>query len=428
MGKLEEMYGMNYPIASFAVGNEFVKTMNKGCYQLGQILKPFCLFAGEEQEKYGVVDLAVFDGLVDTGKSLVKEISDYRRSQYNQLGFGGLQNDTDMDKLLFIDYLLSVSICYVEIPKWVTKNGVAQKTYDKFLATKNPNIMATWMGATPNEMQGKYSAKISSTPADFANYSVKVVKLKYTGKGNVITCPRGSYDTRNMTCTPLFLIYAFMKGAFNKLTSGILKFTYLKDNGTIRELCSTVNRDILMDYYHDADFVDSMLGGCDLFTVEQGGMKFSAKQDRGYSRLPELGSSRYDPTGVRALNLARILKVEEVAEADRTFIDVDISSVIANFEECLDYILAKKPDVLPDIYTALGVKDDKIDLATASAVTIAQAIKEYVSVTDVVLSTTFRRQLHLFMAEHNDWFSTYTGKPNAVVTSSANFGVGVMDF
>lgn len=45
-----------------------------------------------------------------------------------------------------------------------------------------------------------------------------------------------------------------------------------------------------------------------------------------------------------------------------------------------------------------------------------------------ILSTTFQRQLHLFMLQHPEWLPLYTGTPAQNITSSKNYGVAQMDF
>ena len=427
---LNKTYGLTGEIKSFAVDNGFVEMMNKGCYELGKVLKPFCIFADDVQRNHGVIDLALFNGIVDEQKTLIDEIAYFRMAQYTAAGIFGISHSAESKKALFLDYLMTVSICYVEIPKYITREGIAQKSYDKFLATRNPALAAAWMGTTVGEMQAKYSNYLTLMPTDFCNEAIRVIKLNATSKGNTASKPRTTYSTKEMRCTPLFMIYAFMMGCLPKLNDKIVKFVYLKDNGTERELATTVNRDILMDYYNDAPYVDGVLAGTDIFSMNQGGMNLSSKQSRGYVRVPELGASRYDGTGVRALNLVRILSAKEVEEVDRTFIDVDLSSVVSNFGDCLDYAVAHFPDKLGDIYEELGVEADGVDSKSSSSGTLVKAMKDYAETTQIIMSTTFQRQLHLFMASNPQWFPLYTGKPNAktATVSSVSFGVGVMDF
>ena len=391
---MENIYGLNFSIKSFAVSNEFVTKTNKVCYALGQQLRPFCFYANDSQKQANVLDFATFAGFVGSSH-------------------------------LLYDYLMSISACYVEIPKWSTKEGMHIQTFDKFLCTKNPSIMATWMGDEPAVMQGKYSAKIQARQVEFNNNELRFVKLMHSGKGNSITVPRNASSIEEMRIVPLYMMYAFTEGFKGYLNDGILKFSYLKDNGTIRELATTVSKDILMDYYEDGLFVNTMLAGVDINSVQQGGMMLSSHINRGYIKVPELGASIYDGTGVRALNIARLLKIEKVDSVDRSFIHVDLNSAINNFADGLDYALKKMPEVLPDIYRSLIGEEPK---SLENAVLIKE-MNEYANSRGILLTTTFYRQLHLFMVGNPLWFPLYTGKPNnQVISSATNVGALPMDF
>lgn len=417
------MYGLDKSIMSFAVANEFVQNMNKVCYKLGQAYQPFCFFANDSQKQYNVLDFTTFNGMLDQSKNMLDEISELRREEYTKFGiYLGVDNLTK--KTLFYDYLMSISICYIEIPKFHTKDGFAQSTYDKFLVTKNPSIMAIWMGCLPAEMQAKYSARIASNQIDLGDHSLRAVKLQTSAKGNSISCPRGTFDVEKMTCIPLFMLYAFQKGFEDSLKSKILKFTFLKDNGTIRELCSTLNSDILMSYYNDTSFVGGMLTSSDIDSQKQGGMQMSSKMNRGYIKIPEVGSSIYDRSGTRSLNLARVLKIEEVDSVDKTFIHVDLNSVEQNFYDCLDYAVKKFPDQIKYIYRGILGEDSDSE----QPLVIVSKINEFIRSRSAILSTTFLRELHLFMINNPQWFPLYTGKPNIAQQSSKNFGVEEMDF
>ena len=417
------MYSLDKSILSFAVSNDFVVNMNKVCYRLGQEYQPFCFFADDTQKSYNVIDFTTFNGLLDSNKTLLDEISDMRKEVYKNNGVF-LSNDDETKKTLFFDYLMSISICYVEIPKYTTRDGMAQRTFDKFLVTKNPAVMASWMGCQPSEMQAKYSARIASNQIDLGDNELRAVKLLTSAKGNSISCPRNTFKVKDMTCIPLFMLYAFQKGFEDSLKSKILKFTYLKDNGTIRELCSTLSKDILMEYYKDTAIVGGMLTSSDIDSQKQGGMHMSSKMNRGYIRIPELGSSIYDRSGIRSLNIARLLKVEEIDEVDTTFINVDLNSVVQNFYDCMDYALKKFPDQIKDIY--VSIIEEEPD--TEQPPVLVSKLNSFIQSRSVILSTTFHRELHVFMINHPNWFPLYTGKPNATVVSSKAFGVEEMDF
>ena len=413
----DEMYGLDGNIASFAIENGFTTTMNKGCYQLGCNLKPFCFFPNDMQDKYGVIDLTAFSGLVDAEQTLVNEVAAYRRQLYTSLvPVGFIPFTAITNKVLFLDYLLSVSICYLEVPKEYMQNGERHIKYDKYFATRNPRLMSAWTGDPDCEMQAKYSGRLSLTSFDFANGEIKLVKLAQSAKGTTISCPRNSISVNNLICVPLFMQYAFLAGALPYMGSKLLRFSYLKDNGVVRELTSTLSREILMDYYHDETYVDMAVSQSSQFNIEAGGMMLSEKQSRGYIRVPEVGASRYDKSGVRAVNIARLLNIQEVASADRTFIDVDLDSVYYNFTQYLDFITVKMASELPIIARNLGIDPSQLgSSATQAPAVIAEGIRQSVETRAILLSTEFIRTLHLFMLNNPQWFPAYTGKKNEPV-------------
>lgn len=413
---MSSFYGLNESIKSFAIANEFVVQSNKACYKLGQSLMPFCVFRDNEaQEQYNVPDIANFGAFMNPEITLVDEIYAERAESYKEVGISVTEEEK---KYVFFDYLLSISACYVEVPKYTTKDGMAMPTYDKFLCTRNPSIMATWMGAEANEMQAKYSHRIKTTQIDFANGDIKVVKLMSGAKGNSISVPRVSYNVEKMTCVPLYMLYAFIEGIKPIMQDNIVKFTFLKDNGTVRELPTTLNEGILKKYYDDNMFISQMLSGVDINTVKQGGMMLSSKMNRGYIKVPEVGASIYDGTGVRSLNIARLLKAEIVTDVDTSFIKVDLNSVETNFGDAMDYLVKTFPDLVKPCYVGLTTKEPESD----EPVVIAMALKEYVRSNITFLSTTYARQLHKFMIDNPLWFPLYTGMPNKSIVSSTNIG------
>lgn len=417
----ENVYGLNFSVKSFAVSNQFVIDTNKACYALGQQLTPFCIFGRDAQISNGVADFATFQGILDSSKTLVSEIADYRADVYRSTGMPIDFSSDIKKKLLFFDYLMTISMCYVEVPKYTTKDGRPTPTYDKFLCTRNPAIMGAWMGAEPAEMQARYSAKIGINYAEFDKNELRFVKLNNSAKGNSITVPRSTYSVEKMVCIPVYMLYAFTEGFKPVIANETVKFSYLKDNNTVRELVTTLNDSILRDIYKDNTFVNTMLSGVDINTVKQGGMTFSSKLNRGYIKVPEVGSSIYDTTGVRSLNLARLIKIEKIniEDIDLSCIRVDLDSAVPNFYTALDYVLKQFPNELPNIYKSLTGEDSTESTPTG----IIGKLYDYVEGRKVVLSTTFFRSLHNFMVQNPVWFPLYTGTPAQNIISSANFGV-----
>lgn len=420
------MYGLDYAIKSFAVANEFVVTLNKVSHTLGGKLQPFSLCSDEYQAKHGVIDLAQFGGLGGKDLTIIDEVSQVRRDLLVQSGIHVGELTDDLKKTLFFQYLMTVSICYVEVEKWKTVSGVTQPTYDKFLCTRNPAIMGAWMGLTPSEAQAKYSARIKTDSAELNANVLRFVKLNQSAKGNSITVPRSYSSTTKMRCVPLFMLYAWMEGCKTVLQDNIVKFTFLKDNHTEREMCSTLSEEIIRRYYSDNLFIDNMLGGIDINTNEQGGMMLSSKAHRGYVKLPELGSSIYDSTGTRSLNLARVLEAKVVDDIDTSYINVSLTSVVPNFTNCLDYCVKNMPDELKNIADTFAPDLKFSDGADAG--TIAIKLGEWASGQETLLSTQFQRDLHKMLIGNPQWFPLYTGVKTETAPVSSNFGVETLDF
>jgi len=398
------MYELDKPVRSFAIANDYVKSTNKACYSLGTQLVPFCIFADDKQKEYGVLDFADFDGFYGNGQSFVEEISSERREAYQSMG---VLIGEGHEKTLVYDYFLSSAMCYVEISKWVTKMGVPTATYDKFLCTRNPAIMSAWMGQSQMTMQARYSSRIMQNSANFYNDELRLVKLVSKADGNAVTVPRTIYSVKDMRCVPVYMLHAFIAGLKTRLLGKeIIQFEFLKDNGTVRELATTLNEDILMDYYQDNLFVAGMLAGVDIESVNQGGMMLPSRINRGYIKLPELGASKYDDTGCRSLNLTRILSAKVVDEVDRSYIDVDLNAVLDNFSAGIDCIIAQKLCSLKDVYEEFVREECVFD----SDAVIAEKLKEWARGRSVWLSTTFQRELHSMIVSHPLWFPYYTGK------------------
>lgn len=406
------------PIKSFAVANDFVEITNKACYRLGQNLMPFCIYADDLQREEGTVDLIELKSLEGRDGTIEDDIVSTR------LGVYGAEAAKASKKFLVYDYFLSISICYVEVPKWVTKNGVPQKSYDKFFCTRNPAVMAAWMGAEPNEMQAKYTSRIRLNQYDFDNSEIRFVRMNSSAKGNSISVPRSVFKTADMRCIPLYMLYGWIEGMKGHLETEIVKFTYTKDNGSLRELCSTISNSILMKYYNDSVFVGSMLSAVDINTVQQGGMQLPSMLYRGFIRIPEVGASVYDGTGVRALNVARIVSAEVVNSVDTSYIKVDLNSVVDNFCEAVEYIASKLgSDTLRQCYAELTGKP-----AVGEDAVLVSELQEYAKSNAALLTTTFKRDLHTFMVSRPNMFPLYTGRPNTNVVSSNNVGVVPLDF
>lgn len=421
-------YDLTGAVKSFSVENIFSTEMSKLAYKLGENIKPFCFVADKFQKESNVIDLITFGGFDNSSITLLDDVVNERISSLSTSGIGFSEVTDDLKKTLFYQYLITMSVCYVEVECWKTRNGSSTPSYDKFLVTRNPALMSAWMGIPQAEAQAKYCKRIAPSSFELSEGTLRFVKLNQSTKGNSITVPRVVYNTKNMKCVPLFMLYAFTEGFKTKLSNGILEFTFLKDNHIERKLCTTLDRSILSEFYNDNTFIDAMLGGTDINTVNQGGMMLSSKQHRGYIKVPELGASIYDSTGTRSLNLSRILAIREISkdDVDTTFIDISLDSVVKNFEESLEYCATKQGiESVRDLYNALlGTEPD----SESTLATLISEINNSVQTNELLLSTTYDRQLHMFMVEHPQWFPLYTGKPVRSKVETSSYGVAQLDW
>lgn len=403
----EELYGLNFPIKSLAVANPFVeKVLYKSSYVLGQQMRPFCLYANDIQKQHGVIDMATFKGLLNPDITLLDELASYRSDVFKNVGLYLDTTDEMQKKYLFYDYLMTIAICYVEIPTYRTKDGYAQKSFDKFFATRNPALMATWMGMESSAMQIKYSAQINLNQAMISDNEIRYVKLGRSTKGNKITVPKKNGNIEQMTCIPLFMLSGLVDGVKPYLNEHIVEFTFIKDNGTIRTLPATISESILMDYYHDTNTVASLLSGVDLDREQQGAIVMSSHMNRGYFKVPEVGLSRYDVTGVRSVDVARLLNIRIVESVDRFFIDVDVDSVVESFQMSIERKVGNHPEDLPLIYKDITGKEPEPNMTTTDFIS---ALFNDVAAKDAIGTTKYRESLHMYMITHPQYFPDYTG-------------------
>ena len=109
-------------------------------------------------------------------------------------------------------------------------------------------------------------------------------------------------------------------------------------------------------------------------------------------------------------------------DIDTTFINVSLSSVVANFKNHIDSLVVKMPTALSELYNKLTATETYT--GGESSASIVESLYKYVDDNEMILSTSFQRQLHLFMVENPQWFTTYTAHlVKGVSTSTQNFGV-----
>ena len=145
------------------------------------------------------------------------------------------------------------------------------------------------------------------------------------------------------------------------------------------------------------------------------------KIDRGYMKVPELGCSKYDETGLRALNLSRITNIKVVDTFDSSFIDVDFNSIIPTFKAVIEAI--RNRDVIGMIYQTLMNESPN----EKSLFEMRSEIMVFVDGRYAIGTTTFQKELHNYMVRYNMIFKGYNGKPNKLsLEMPDNFNLGII--
>lgn len=353
------------------------------------ILRDKAQYRGEVQQKgirpedKSVIDICRLTPLVyrDNFRTLLEEVAWYRAES---LGLNKQDPDfwRNNARMLMADYLLASSLCYVEV-----FGGVQ---VDKFFATRNRHIAGFITGMSPQQTE-KFTSYLQTYGNHYINKQFKVLKIVPNRNSFRIMQPKGYLDlNRSVKITPLFFMTTFIEGIFELLNKYIIRFKYIKDNLTEREFVSTLNPEILLKHY-DQSFVQKMISNTQSMLW------------RGFVRLPELGVSRYDETGVRALNVSRITSIEIVQDFDTRFIDVDFSVILPTFKETIDSI--RNPQILAMIYEDLLGKPPQF----SSIAELQFAINSYVEGQYAIGTTTALRYLHVYMMQRPQIFKNYNG-------------------
>ena len=337
--------------------------------------------------------------------TIVEDIAKYR---WEKLSFN-FDKDywKERSNLLFLDYLLASCLCYVEVYEDGSSSGKRSHSVDKFYATRNRFIAGNVAGVDENET-AKYVNYLTPILADYKMSSLRVLKLNRQKKGFKITQPRSAINfNKSVKVTPLFFISAFVQGIAPLMKDNILKFKYIKDNGQERELITTLSKDIFTKYY-DENYAENIVKQCEM------------KIDRGYMKVPELGCSKYDESGLRALNLNRITSIEIVSDFDSSYIDVDFNSIIPTFKATIEAIRNK--EALSFIYQTL-MNESPMDKDLQQ---MRSEIMVYVDGRFAIGTTTFQKELHNYMMQYNMVFKGYTGKPTKFsMELPSNFNLGL---
>ena len=388
---------------ALAVGNVFADKLymvvNSSVYPANKVAT-FDL--SRKGSKKGTVNIAAMPAIQKgTGYTLLDEIAEYRAKTV-------LPTFTDSDiskhkSALFLDYLLAMSLCYVEIdnPNYNPNVAYSQRV-EKFFATRNINILQLLCPDKVEERRSRLLTFLGNVDEEYRSDSIRLIKVTNTKTGYSITQPKNPIKVgKNVRVMPVFLLNSFLNHIEAQLMLGIMEFKYSKDDKSVRTLVSTLNPVIYNSYYNDAAYTQKVISGKVL------------KMNRGYIKIPELGLSRYDESGLRSLNLLRVISMRPVTSVDTHYIDVNINGIVPAFIEGLNR--AYSAGTINKLYEKVLQTPCKVNGAQAW-----DALKNWVD-TQVMLGTTvFLKKLHDLMLSSKEFFPNYTGKVAAVNSVYSN--------
>ena len=305
-------------------------------------------------------------------------------------------------KYLWRDYL-----CYYECPT-ITRDTALdygyKSAYNKYLVTSNVEVVARWLGIDAEEATMLYGSRLEEACEDNECDMFPYLKLYETREGvRKVTKPRKDLDL-GLAGTRVVPVYALEKGIeilYNTACSDYYNIDFVKDGGQERTINTTFSTSKLRDVYGDTDFFRRGVEG-----MYNGNFLDNPAFERGYIRVFEVGSSKYDEP-LRAVNYARIIKFYK-SEPDLAYINVDICSAMEVFKECIKDVRIPVDEVVEmlnifSVGTERKVNDK--DIKTT------QDLENWVDAQEILLSTVFLRQLAMFMIGNPQWFRGYTGTP-----------------
>lgn len=301
-----------------------------------------------------------------------------------------------------IRYFLANYACYVEIPLTRVRNGLRLQAYDKFIATTSLEVISSWTSLDLEEVALKYGSRVDYAEATEGTDETPYVKLYINKAGTPsVTRPRSDLDIsqKGMRVVPIDFLSHYMKYLVSQMQESLISVDFEKDNGTIRTLPTTLNRGILEEIYGKGDYVDNALK--DSFSGDWSNL---GTLNRGYIKVPEVGSSIYDfPT--RSINFSRIRKVDYDPSVDLSFVEVDISAVLDTFISRITKN-ASNTTFFEKVVEGLKIFNfNAKDVAPS-----VSSLTDWATLQNTILSTSFQRDLHSFMASTPNLFPGYSGR------------------
>lgn len=425
------------------INNSILLYMKDMCREYGRQLKPICFLNSQLTEKYGCIDLAstllnIDNQQVPLWYALVSFYKD-------ELGYE-FELNLDVVNSIVTDYFLRAGICYIEVKNTKTVKYSIQQQEEKFsavsakyLSCKNPLIVGPLEGLPVSVSDGKYSANFDISVDDINECNIPYIKIiDFTESGaKVVKCNK-RLDITKIRLSFLPFISSWLQGLYEVLENNLVELKYIKDDNEERTLVTTLNRDILEKVY-SGEHVDSMLGSSVLskeFTNDPVFLPFYGNVIRGWVKLPEVGSSIIEDSGVRAVNYARIVSatIVNLEDVDLTYVRASLNKVIAVFLRRLDECMVKSlVSEVKSIYVGLqnyGFREDlKYQVnAYEGADSIVNALRAFIYKKQYA-GTTFKKILHKFMIMNPELFPEYIGiESDKPVSSIKGYGVASMDF
>ena len=309
-------------------------------------------------------------------------------------------------------YFLRSFMCYVEVPTYRVERetGVKRASFDKFLATSSIEVANEWLGGVFEETAEKYGKSIIMfDDIESDDYEVPILKLGSNKMGNTLTRPRSylNLDKKGIRVVPVFALKSYVDTLNSRIKNDVARVTFIKDNGTERVLDTCLSQDLLVSLYKDSSFVSGMLS-----SSYDGDFLGSSVISRGYIRVPEVGSSVYDGSGVSAISYTRIISIEYGVEPDMEFARVDLDGVVFSFSVYLSKLSDSEISQLVSAMIVDGFDLSSMFLEDGKPKFLIDSfqLESWADLMNKTLSTLFQRSLHLFMVTNPRWFRGYTGE------------------
>lgn len=317
-------------------------------------------------------------------------------------------------------YMLKNYLCYVEVPTVSFKNdtGGFSNTFNKMLVTSNVSVIAEWLDTVEENLNDKYKSRVYLIDLNDGDDELPYVKLTESKEGvRKASCPRKNLDVsaKGTRVIPLFMLKAGVDTLYDKMRSDMIKVSFLKDNGQVREMFTTADYQRIQDIYGKDNFYDEAV-----MHMYKGKFLENSNLPRGYIRVPEIGGSRYGGA-TRSINYARIISLECGVEPDLTYINIDLDTVLDGFHEAVQKYPSQAESIVDmlevfEIDGGYWAEDKSKSKDMVSLLTWSEERK-------LLFSTVFLRELCMFMLSNPQWFSSFTGKPRYGGVSSGDVGL-----